>query len=183
MGSKDLDSAAERRARYRLMRLSRRFEETVHEQFDEGNVPGPLHLSIGQEAVAVGGCWPLRERRRDRLHPPRPPPLPGQGRPRRPDDGRAARPRRRLLARSRRLDAHRDPGDRPARHQRHRRRRHPDRDRRRAGAADRRARRTSASASSARARPPTACSAKRSTPPASGSCRSSSSARTTATSS
>jgi TPP-dependent pyruvate/acetoin dehydrogenase alpha subunit len=43
------------------MRLSRRFEETVHEQFHEGNVPGPLHLSIGQEAVAVGGIWPLRE--------------------------------------------------------------------------------------------------------------------------
>ena len=52
---------AERLARYRLMRLSRRFEETVHEQFHEGNVPGPLHLSIGQEAVAVGGCWPLRD--------------------------------------------------------------------------------------------------------------------------
>jgi TPP-dependent pyruvate/acetoin dehydrogenase alpha subunit len=47
-------------ARYRLMRLSRRFEETVHGQFDEGNVPGPLHLSIGQEAVAVGGCAELR---------------------------------------------------------------------------------------------------------------------------
>jgi TPP-dependent pyruvate/acetoin dehydrogenase alpha subunit len=46
--------------RYRLMRLSRRFEETVHEQFEEGQVPGPLHLSIGQEAVAVGGCWDLR---------------------------------------------------------------------------------------------------------------------------
>lgn len=48
-------------ARYRMMRLSRRFEETVHEQFHEGNVPGPLHLSIGQEGVAVGACWPLRE--------------------------------------------------------------------------------------------------------------------------
>jgi TPP-dependent pyruvate/acetoin dehydrogenase alpha subunit len=47
--------------RYRLMRLSRRFEETVHEQFEEGQVPGPLHLSIGQEAVAVGGCWDLRQ--------------------------------------------------------------------------------------------------------------------------
>jgi TPP-dependent pyruvate/acetoin dehydrogenase alpha subunit len=46
--------------RYRLMRLSRRFEETVHEQFGEGQVPGPLHLSIGQEAVAVGACWGLR---------------------------------------------------------------------------------------------------------------------------
>lgn len=55
------DNTDERLARYRLMRLSRRFEETVHEQFDAGNVPGPLHLSIGQEGVAVGGCWPLRE--------------------------------------------------------------------------------------------------------------------------
>lgn len=55
------DKSEERLARYRLMRLSRRFEETVHKQFDEGNVPGPLHLSIGQEGIAVGGCWPLRE--------------------------------------------------------------------------------------------------------------------------
>ena len=46
--------------RYRMMRLSRRFEETVHEQFEEGQVPGPLHLSIGQEAVAVGACSELR---------------------------------------------------------------------------------------------------------------------------
>jgi len=61
LDSSDIGSASDRRARYELMRLSRRFEETVHEQFHEGNVPGPLHLSIGQEAVAVGGCWPLRE--------------------------------------------------------------------------------------------------------------------------
>lgn len=47
--------------RYRLMRLSRRFEETMHEQHQAGNVPGPLHLSIGQEAVAVGACWGLRD--------------------------------------------------------------------------------------------------------------------------
>ncbi len=46
--------------RYRLMRLSRRFEETMEAQFNEGQVPGPLHLSIGQEAVAVGGCCHLR---------------------------------------------------------------------------------------------------------------------------
>ena len=59
--TRDLSSAEERRARYRLMRLSRRFEETVHEQFHDGNVPGPLHLSIGQEAVAVGACAPLDE--------------------------------------------------------------------------------------------------------------------------
>jgi TPP-dependent pyruvate/acetoin dehydrogenase alpha subunit len=47
-------------ARYRLMRLSRRFEETVHDQFHEGQVPGPLHLSIGQEAVAIGASEGLR---------------------------------------------------------------------------------------------------------------------------
>jgi acetoin:2,6-dichlorophenolindophenol oxidoreductase subunit alpha len=61
LNSSQNGTADDRRARYQLMRLSRRFEETVHEQFHEGNVPGPLHLSIGQEAVAVGGCWPLRE--------------------------------------------------------------------------------------------------------------------------
>ena len=53
----DLASTA---GRYRLMRLSRRFEETMEAQFNEGQVPGPLHLSIGQEAVAVGGCCHLR---------------------------------------------------------------------------------------------------------------------------
>jgi TPP-dependent pyruvate/acetoin dehydrogenase alpha subunit len=42
------------------MRLSRRFEQIVQEQFEAGNVPGPLHLSIGQEAVAVGVCADLR---------------------------------------------------------------------------------------------------------------------------
>lgn len=61
MDASEIGSAEDRRARYELMRLSRRFEETVHEQFHEGNVPGPLHLSIGQEGVAVGGCSPLRE--------------------------------------------------------------------------------------------------------------------------
>ncbi len=61
MDASEIGSAEDRRARYQVMRLSRRFEETVHEQFHEGNVPGPLHLSIGQEGVAVGGCWPLRE--------------------------------------------------------------------------------------------------------------------------
>jgi len=54
------NAAATTAQRYRLMRLSRRFEETMETQFDEGQVPGPLHLSIGQEAVAVGGCCHLR---------------------------------------------------------------------------------------------------------------------------
>jgi TPP-dependent pyruvate/acetoin dehydrogenase alpha subunit len=33
----------------------------MHDQFGDGAVPGPLHLSIGQEAVAVGGCAHLRQ--------------------------------------------------------------------------------------------------------------------------
>jgi TPP-dependent pyruvate/acetoin dehydrogenase alpha subunit len=58
--SRALEPEPPAHGRHRLMRLSRRFEETVHEQFEEGQVPGPLHLSIGQEAVAVGACWDLR---------------------------------------------------------------------------------------------------------------------------
>jgi TPP-dependent pyruvate/acetoin dehydrogenase alpha subunit len=46
---------------YRLMRLSRRFEQIMEQQAEAGNVPGPLHLSIGQEAVAVGACASLRK--------------------------------------------------------------------------------------------------------------------------
>jgi TPP-dependent pyruvate/acetoin dehydrogenase alpha subunit len=46
---------------YELMRVIRRFEETAHERFQTREVPGPLHLSIGQEAVAVGSCWHLRD--------------------------------------------------------------------------------------------------------------------------
>jgi TPP-dependent pyruvate/acetoin dehydrogenase alpha subunit len=45
---------------YRTMRLSRRFEQVIEGQFNAGNVPGPLHLSIGQEAVAAGACSQLR---------------------------------------------------------------------------------------------------------------------------
>ncbi len=52
-------------ARYEEMLLIRRFEQVVLEQHGEGNVPGPLHLALGQEAVAVGSCAGLR--RTDRI--------------------------------------------------------------------------------------------------------------------
>jgi pyruvate dehydrogenase E1 component alpha subunit len=39
---------------YREMLLIRRFEEKVEEQFRAGELPGFLHVAIGQEAVAVG---------------------------------------------------------------------------------------------------------------------------------
>ena len=39
---------------YRTMLLARRFEEIVIEQFQEGNLPGFVHVAIGQEAIAAG---------------------------------------------------------------------------------------------------------------------------------
>jgi len=45
---------------YRLMLLSRRFNEHVPHWYKEGRVPQGLHPSIGQEAVGVGACYGLR---------------------------------------------------------------------------------------------------------------------------
>src|SRR5579864_3415126 len=44
----------------RRMLLIRGFEERVSALYRDGEVPGFVHLSIGQEASAVGACWPLR---------------------------------------------------------------------------------------------------------------------------
>ena len=44
---------------YRTMCRVRAFEETALEALEEGLVPGPLHPSIGQEAVASGVCGNL----------------------------------------------------------------------------------------------------------------------------
>jgi 2-oxoisovalerate dehydrogenase E1 component len=44
---------------YGRMTLIRAFEERVSELYRDGEVPGFVHLSIGQEASAVGACWPL----------------------------------------------------------------------------------------------------------------------------
>src|SRR5215208_6934491 len=45
----------------RDMLLIRRFEEKVEERFRAGELPGFLHVAIGQEAVAVGVCRALEE--------------------------------------------------------------------------------------------------------------------------
>jgi 2-oxoisovalerate dehydrogenase E1 component len=45
---------------HRRMLLIRGFEQRVAELYRNGEVPGFVHLSIGQEAAAVGACWPLR---------------------------------------------------------------------------------------------------------------------------
>jgi pyruvate dehydrogenase E1 component alpha subunit len=44
---------------FRQMLLIRRFEEKVEERFRAGELPGFLHVAIGQEAVAVGVCSAL----------------------------------------------------------------------------------------------------------------------------
>ncbi len=47
---------------YRRMRTIRVFEEQASRLYRGNEIPGFLHLSIGQEASAVGSCWPLDER-------------------------------------------------------------------------------------------------------------------------
>src|SRR5207237_7446163 len=46
---------------FRELLLIRRFEEKVEERFRAGELPGFLHVAIGQEAVAVGVCRALEE--------------------------------------------------------------------------------------------------------------------------
>ena len=46
---------------FREMLLIRRFEEKVEERFRAGELPGFLHVAIGQEAVAVGVCKALED--------------------------------------------------------------------------------------------------------------------------
>jgi acetoin:2,6-dichlorophenolindophenol oxidoreductase subunit alpha len=46
---------------YREMLLIRRFEEKVEERFRAGELPGFLHVAIGQEAVAVGVCQAMED--------------------------------------------------------------------------------------------------------------------------
>jgi TPP-dependent pyruvate/acetoin dehydrogenase alpha subunit len=45
---------------YRSLRLTRRFEEVVAEIYPTDKIKSPVHLSIGQEAIAVGVCDALR---------------------------------------------------------------------------------------------------------------------------
>ncbi len=52
---------AELREFFQEMLLIRRFEEKVEERFRAGELPGFLHVAVGQEAVAVGVCRALEE--------------------------------------------------------------------------------------------------------------------------
>lgn len=46
---------------FRLMVCIRRFEEEARKLFLAGEIPGFIHLSIGEEAVAVGSCLALQQ--------------------------------------------------------------------------------------------------------------------------
>ncbi|MFT4043368.1 MAG: dehydrogenase E1 component subunit alpha/beta [Gordonia sp. (in: high G+C Gram-positive bacteria)] len=53
--------AADRLERYRRMLTIRLFEERASKLYRLNEIPGFLHLSVGQEATAVGACWPLTD--------------------------------------------------------------------------------------------------------------------------
>lgn len=46
---------------YRQMRTIREFEERLHVEFSNGEIPGFVHLYAGEEASAVGVCQQLKE--------------------------------------------------------------------------------------------------------------------------
>lgn len=46
---------------YRRMVRIRHFEQSASRLYADTEIPGFLHLSIGQEATAVGACWHLRD--------------------------------------------------------------------------------------------------------------------------
>ncbi len=52
-------SRAERVELHRRMTRIRTFEERAGALYRDSQIPGFVHLSIGQEATAVGACWPL----------------------------------------------------------------------------------------------------------------------------
>ena len=105
------------------MLLIRRFEEKVEERFRAGELPGFLHVAIGQEAVAVGVCRALEDgdviASTHRAHGHT---LAQRDAPER-AHGRAVREARGLLARLRRLDAPLRRRAREPRRERRRRRR------------------------------------------------------------
>lgn len=55
-------SRAELLEAYRRMRAIREFEDTVHNEFAAGNIPGFVHLYAGEEGAAVGVCMHLDDK-------------------------------------------------------------------------------------------------------------------------
>lgn len=46
---------------FERMLLIRQFEQMVSRLYRDGEVPGFVHLAVGQEATATGACWHLRQ--------------------------------------------------------------------------------------------------------------------------
>jgi acetoin:2,6-dichlorophenolindophenol oxidoreductase subunit alpha len=46
---------------YKQMLVIRKFEEAIRNLYQQGKIRGSFHPCVGQEAVAVGDCWPLRK--------------------------------------------------------------------------------------------------------------------------
>ena len=65
---------------FEKMVLLRRFEMAAQIAYRKGEMPGFLHLYIGEEATAVGVMRPSPAERLDHQHAPRPRPCAGQGR-------------------------------------------------------------------------------------------------------
>ena len=61
MPSIDLESETGRKEALRRMLTIRWFDETAGERFADGEIPGFVHLYIGEEAVGVGACAALEE--------------------------------------------------------------------------------------------------------------------------
>ncbi|MFB6102365.1 MAG: thiamine pyrophosphate-dependent dehydrogenase E1 component subunit alpha [Haloplanus sp.] len=61
MSTIDLDTEDGRREALRRMLTIRTFDETAGDLFADGEIPGFVHLYIGEEAVAVGACGALEE--------------------------------------------------------------------------------------------------------------------------
>jgi 2-oxoisovalerate dehydrogenase E1 component len=58
-GSRPVLAAGELRELYRRMLRIRRFEDRAAVLYQNGRIPGFVHLSVGQEAVPVGACFAL----------------------------------------------------------------------------------------------------------------------------
>ena len=86
---------------YRMMVTIRRFEETIRDLFFQGQIPGFVHVSIGEEAVPTGVCAALVRQGLHHHDAPRPRPHARQGRRAQADDGRAVRQEAPATARAR----------------------------------------------------------------------------------
>jgi len=61
MATLNMTDPSDQRSALRRMLLIREFERAVRDNFADGEIPGFVHLYIGQEAVAVGACSALED--------------------------------------------------------------------------------------------------------------------------